>query len=122
MSREKVDFDPYIPPYTCGKCFVAPMCIKNDVSVSVRSRQQYYYTINADLWACPICKEITITGFARAPIHCYLNKEAEPPADFVVELNPESLIPASGVTQKFNKTFDEIMGRFKGAWERLAKT
>lgn len=122
MPREKVDFNPYIPPYVCGKCFVTPMCIKNEVSVSVLSRGKYYYTIFADLWACPVCKEITLTGFARAPVHCYLNTESEPQSDFEVEMNPESVIPKGGVTPQFDEVFNGIMERFKGAWERLAKT
>lgn len=122
MSRDKVDFDPYIPPYICGKCFVAPMCIKNDITIAVLSRKQYYYTVHSDLWACPVCKQITITGFARAPIHCYLSEGPEPPADFTVEMNPESLIPEAGISPEFNKVFEGIMERFRGAWESLAKT
>lgn len=80
----------FIPRAICSRCRVPFRVKKNDVSLLCLTDGQYYYSINADSWACPVCHFEIVLGFAQKPFHHNFDGIPRFDADMVVELSPRS--------------------------------
>lgn len=80
----------YIPGGICGKCFIPLKPEKNGFDMVCYAQEKYYFSISGDLWKCPQCGMLVVTGMNK-PFHYSHQGIPSFSADAVVQLEPHRM-------------------------------